>query len=142
MPGAFALDLLTDRVLDDVIDDIGGRVIDPPRLAHLRLFLDFGLVPRCQADDLAQEALVNRPQDLDRQDAEMIRAAVFEVEALQNRLDDLVIDLQAGGSAVGRLGNAVLFAEMKQAGVVFQVGLVAHLAHEPGVNAGLLAEFE
>ena len=43
---ALALDLLADRLLDDVIDDVRRRVVDAARLADLGLFLDLRLVPR------------------------------------------------------------------------------------------------
>ena len=92
--GAFAFDLLADGVEDDVVHDVGGGVINAAGLAHFGLFLDLGLVPGGQADDLAQEALVDRAQDLDRQDAEVVGRTVLEIEALQDGLEDLVVDGQ------------------------------------------------
>ena len=94
---ALALDLLADGVLDDVVDDVGGSVVDAAGLAHLGFFLDLGLVPGGQADDLAQEALVDRAQDLHGQDAEVVGRAVLEIEALQDGLEHLVVDLSDSG---------------------------------------------
>ena len=45
----------SDRLLDDVIHDVGGRVVDAARLLDLRFLLDLGLVAGGEADDLAEE---------------------------------------------------------------------------------------
>ena len=71
--GDFAFEQLADGVLDDVIDDVGGRVVDAAGLADLGLFLDLGLVAGGQADHLAQELLVDLAEDLGRQDARIHR---------------------------------------------------------------------
>jgi hypothetical protein len=42
---------LADGVLDDVADDILGRVMDAAGLADFGLFLDFGLMAGSEADD-------------------------------------------------------------------------------------------
>ena len=81
--GAFALDLPADGLLDDVIDDVGRRVVDAAGLADFGLFLDLGLVAGRQPDDLAQEPLIDRAQDFDGQDAEVVGRAVGEVQALR-----------------------------------------------------------
>ena len=98
---------LADRVLDDVIDDVGGRVIDAAGLADLRLFLHHGAVARRQADDLAEELLVDLAENLRRQHRKLV-GAVGIVQALEDLLERLVVDVQAGRQLVGRLG-AVLF---------------------------------
>ncbi len=50
---------LPDGVLDDVVHDVGGRVVDPARLLYLGLVLDLGLMAGREADDLAQKLLVD-----------------------------------------------------------------------------------
>ena len=59
---------------DNVINDIGGRVIDTAGLAHFRLIFDFGLVLGCQADHFAQEFFIHLPQDIGRQNGKFIGA--------------------------------------------------------------------
>ena len=65
--GRFAFQQFADRVFDDVVDDISGRVVDAAG------FADFGLLfnsdapfrrPRCGLDDFAQEAFVDLPEDI------------------------------------------------------------------------------
>ena len=124
---ASPLDLPADGLLDDVIDDVGRRVVDAAGLADLGLFLDLGLVAGRQPDHLAQEPLVDGSQDFDGQDAEVIGRTVGEVQALQDRLEDLVIDRQLRRDAVGVFRYAALLLEMEQAGVVLLVGPAAQI---------------
>ena len=63
-----------DGILDNVIDDVCGSIVNPAGLAHFRLFLDLGLVPGSQADDLAQELLVDLSEDVRQNISEHIRA--------------------------------------------------------------------
>ena len=98
---ALALDLPAHRVLDDVIDDVGRRVVDAAGLADFGLLLDLGLVAGRQPDHLAQEPLIDGPQDFDGQDAEVIGRTVGEVQALQDRLENLVVNRQLRRDAVG-----------------------------------------
>ena len=105
---ASPFDLPADGVLDDVIDDVGRRVVDAAGLADLGLFLDLGLVAGRQPDHLAQEPLVDGSQDFDGQDAEVIGRTVGEVQALQDRLENLVVDRQLRRDAVGVFVDAVV----------------------------------
>ena len=64
---------LPDRVLDDVIDDVGGRVVDAAGL----LTSGFSsTLPGAagQPDHLAQELLVDLAEDFGRQHGELVRA--------------------------------------------------------------------
>ena len=142
MGRALALDLFPDRVLDDIVHDVGRRVIDSAGLSHLRLFFDLGLMALGQPDDLAQEPLINRAQDLDGQHAEVIGRPEFEIEALQDRFDHLVVDGEIRRDPVGRVGDAGFLLKMKQARVVFFVGFAAQVAHEAGIDVGPLAQLE
>ena len=89
-----------------------------------------------QPDHLAQEPLIDGSQDFDGQDAEVIGRTVGEVQALQDRLENLVIDQQLRGDSVGVFGYAAFLLEMEQAGVVLLVGPAAQVVHEAGVNVG------
>ena len=85
---------LPDGVLDDVVDDVGGRVVDAAGFADLGLFLDLGLVAGREPDDLAEELLVDLAEDFGRQDGELV-GAFGVVEPADDVLEDLVVDLQA-----------------------------------------------
>ena len=63
-----------DGVLNDVVDDVAGRVIDAAGFAHFRLFFDRdgGLdIIAAHFDDLAQEALVDLAEDVGADDREL-----------------------------------------------------------------------
>ena len=59
-----AFEKFPDGILDDVIHDIGGGVVDAASLAHFRLLLHLGLVTGGQADDFSKETLVDLPEDI------------------------------------------------------------------------------
>ena len=90
-------------VLDDVIDDVGGRVEDAAGFFDFGLFFHHGVVPGGQADDFAQELLVDLAEDVGGQHRELVRA-VGVVEVAEDVFEQLVVDVQAGGQAVGRVG--------------------------------------
>ena len=140
--GLSALNLPADGLLDDVIDDVGRRVVDAAGLADLGLLLNLGLVAGRQPDHLAQEPLVDGSQDFDGQDAEVIGRAVGEVQALQDRLENLVVDRQLRRDAVGVFRYVALLLEMEEAGIVLFIGLAAQVAHETGVNVGPFAQLQ
>ena len=91
---------LAHRVLDDVVDDVGRRVVDAARLLDLGLVLDHGVVPGREADHLAQKLLVDLAEDVGRQDGELV-GALGVVEALEDVLERLVVDGQAGREVSG-----------------------------------------
>ena len=47
------------RILNNIVHDIAGSVVDPAGFAHLGLLFHLGLSPGRQADDAAQELLVD-----------------------------------------------------------------------------------
>ena len=136
--GRLALQEHSHRVLDDVVHDVRRGVVDPACLAHLGLCLDHRAVARGEPDDLAQELLVHLAQDVGGQDGELVRA-VRVVEAAEDVLEDLVVHHQAEGQLVGRLGPALLGAEVEQARVVPLVGAAEQLA-QPGVDVRAVEE--
>ena len=93
--------------LDDVLDDVGGGVIDPAGLLHLGLVLDHGVVPGGQADDLAQELLVDLAEDIGGHHGELV-GAVGVVQVGEDVFERLVVDVQAEGERIGRAGFAFL----------------------------------
>jgi hypothetical protein len=72
-------------VLNDVIDDVGGRIIDAARLADLGLFLDPGLVAGREADYFAEELFIHLAEDVRGEDRELV-GAVGVVEAFEDVL--------------------------------------------------------
>ena len=117
-------------MLDNVIHDVGGRVIDAACLFDLRLFLDFGPGTGRQADDLAQELLVHLAQDVGWQHRELV-GALGVVEAGQDGLEHPVVNGQRRGQRVG--------LKVKEAGVVLFVGLAVEVA-QAGVDVGAAGE--
>ena len=81
--GRLALEQLADRVLDDVVDDVGRRVVDAAGLLDLGLVLDHGAVAGREADHLAEELLVDLAEDVGGQHAELVGAVgVVQPEAI------------------------------------------------------------
>jgi hypothetical protein len=71
--GALAFQELSDGVFDDVVHDVGRRVVDASRLADLGLLLDHGPVAAPgQPDHLPQELLVDLPEHVHRQHRELV----------------------------------------------------------------------
>jgi len=67
---------------------------------------------------------------------------VGEVEALEDGLEDLVVEDESGGDPVGGLGGLFLGGEVEDAGVVLVVGLEAEGVNEVVVDVGLLGEVQ
>ena len=63
--------------MDNIVDDITGGIVDAAGFAHFGLFFNFGLPTGGQADDAAQELLVDLPEDLDRDLIEHIGAGII-----------------------------------------------------------------
>jgi len=59
MRGCVVFKELADRVLDDVVDDILGRVMDAAGFPDFGLFFDLGLMAGSETDDLAEELFVD-----------------------------------------------------------------------------------
>ena len=129
----FDLNLPADSVLDNVFGNVARRVVNAIG-GDFGLFLDLGMMARRQSDNLAQELLIDSSQDFDGHEAEVIGRTVLEVQALQNGLENLVIDRQLRRDPVGGFVNAFFLLEVEQAGVVLLVGLAAQITHETGVN--------
>ena len=128
-----------EGVVDDVIDDVAGGVVDAAGFANFGLFFDLGNAFGRQADDLAQELLVDLPEDLDRNFLKDIRAGV--VEAFDDLTQDLIVDLQGGGKGIGRAGLAFFFQEMEEPGIVFLIGMLKEF-DQVGVDIRLSGDLE
>jgi hypothetical protein len=132
-------DLLSDSLLDDVLDDVGRRVVDAASFSNLGLFFDFGLVSGGEANDLAQEPLINRSKDLDGHDAELIGRAVLEIKAFQDGLESLVIHLELWRDLVRAFGYSAFLLEVKESGVIFLISPSGKVVHEARINVGSFA---
>ena len=64
--GVLPLAQRADGVSDDVLDNIGGRVIDAAGLFDLRFLFYFRLMSGCEPDDFAKELLVDLAQNFYR----------------------------------------------------------------------------
>ena len=69
--GRLAGDEFADGVLDDVADDVFGRVIDATGLADFGFLFDFDAFIGGD-DDLAEEAFIDRAEDVDRDGVEVV----------------------------------------------------------------------
>jgi len=117
-----ALQQLDQGLPYDGVYDVAGRVEDPAGLAHLRLLLHDSPVPGRQADDLAQELLVDLAQDVGWQHRELV-GAVGVIQVLEDVAQDFVVDFQPRSHRVRRITAAPLWVclEEEQAGVVARV---------------------
>ena len=73
-----------------------------------------------EADDLAEELLVDVAEDFGGQDGELVRA-VGIIERADDVFEYGVVDVEAGGERVG-FAAAFLMREVEEAGVIFFVG--------------------
>jgi hypothetical protein len=60
-------------VADDVIDDVCRRVVNATRFADFRLLFNLRLMSRRERDDLAEELLVNLPENVGGNETEDVR---------------------------------------------------------------------
>ncbi len=120
-PGHPLLQQFADRMFDDVVHDVGRRVIDAAGLFDLGLLLDDGPMAFGQANHLAEELLVDLPEDVGGKHGKLVWA-IGVVEAFDDVLEDGVIDVQAGREFVGCVGALLFLLEVEQAGVVAIVG--------------------
>ena len=114
--------------LDDVVHDVGGRVVDAAGLLDLGLFLDHGAVAFGEADDLAEELLVDLAEDVGGEDGELVGAARDSRGRLRMSREELVVEVEGQGELVGGFVAALLRLEVEEAGVVAVVGLLEELA--------------
>jgi len=73
------------RVLHDVVDDVGGRVVDAASLLYFGLVFHLGMMPGGEANHLTQELFVNVAEDVGGEDGELKRT-LRVVEALEDLL--------------------------------------------------------
>ena len=123
--GSLAFEKFPDGILDDVIDDIGGGVVDAASLADFGLFLDLGLVTGGKPDDFSQETLIDLPEDVGGDFLENIWAGI--IQPGNDLFQYPVVDLQAQSQIIRAAGLSFFFGEMEETGVIAAVGL----AEEP-----------
>ncbi len=86
-----SFNLVSDSLQNDVLDDVGRSVVDASGFAYFGFLLDLGLMSGREPNHLAQEPFVNGSKDFDRHDTELVGRTVREVQALENRLEDFVV---------------------------------------------------
>jgi hypothetical protein len=59
LPGGFSFREFSNRILYNVLHDIGWGVIYAPRLSHLRFFFNLGPMALSEPNDLSQELLID-----------------------------------------------------------------------------------
>ena len=117
-------------MLDDVLDDVGGCVIDTAGFLHFRLLFHLRLMPSREPNDFAEKLLIDLAENFRGKDGELV-GALGIVEPAQNILEHLVVDLQTGREVIGRFGAILFGMEVKEAGVVSVVGLFVDIAKPP-----------
>ena len=110
-------------VLDDVIHDVGRRVVNTAGLFDFRLFLDDGTMALGEADDFAEELLIDLAENVRRQRGENV-GTLRVIKALENVAQEFVVEVEAEREFVGRFVAAFLRLEVEEAGVLAGVGLL------------------
>ena len=87
-------------MLDDVLHNIGGGVIDAAGFLHLRLLFHLRLVPGREPDDLAEKLLIDLAENFGGEDRELV-GALGIVEPADDVFEHLVVDLQPGVRSSG-----------------------------------------
>ena len=125
--GGFAGDERAGGLADDVVHDVGGRVVDAAGFADLGLFLDLHLVGAVELDDLAEELFVDVAEDVGGDDGEGV-GALGPVEGGEDFLEDGVVEIEGEGETVGGFVAALFGGEVEEARVVAEVGAFENLA--------------
>src|SRR5439155_20074294 len=89
------------RLLDDVFDDVGGRVINAAGFLDFRFFLNNRAMAFRQPDDFAEKLLIDLSENVRRQRGKDI-GAFWVVKAFENVPQELVVEIEAKGEFVGR----------------------------------------
>ena len=117
---------LADRIPDDVLDDIGRRVIDTAGLLDFRFFLDLCLMTGSETNDFAEELFVYLAENFCRHDGKLIRA-FWIVKAVNDVLQDFVINLEFESEFIRSFRPLLFRAKVEEAGVIPIVRLVVEM---------------
>jgi hypothetical protein len=137
-PGSYLVDESADCVLDDVLDDVGGGVVNAAGFFDFGFFFDDGVMALGEANDFAEELFVNLAEDIGRKSGEDVWALGI-VEALEDAFEEFVVDFEVERKGVGSFVAAFLGFKMEEAGVVAVVSMLEELA-EAGINAVAIYE--
>ena len=102
-----------DGLLDDVVHDVGGRVIDAAGLLDFGLVLDHRAVAFGQADDLAEELLIDLAEDVGRR-GRRTRRGCRGSRGREDVAQELVVDVEGQGEFVGGFVAALLRLKWKR----------------------------
>ena len=125
-------------MLDDVLDDVGRRVVNAAGLLDLGFLLDLRVVALGEPDDLAEKLFVDAAEDVGAEHRELV-GAVGIVKILENFLERLVVYIEPERQTVRLFGAVILFPKVKQPRVVALVGL-AEVFGEAFVDVGAILQ--
>ena len=127
-----------DGVLDDVVDDVGGGVIDAAGFFDFGFVFDFGAVGFGEGDDFAEELFIDLAEDVGGEDGEFV-GGVGVVEVFEDVFEGFVVDGEGVGEGVGGVGAVFFGLEVEEAGVVAFVGAVVE-GEESFIDVGAVEE--
>ncbi len=128
----FVFQQFADGVLNDVIDDVGRRVIDAARFLDLRLVVDSCLMSFGEADDFAEELFVDLTEDVGGENRELVRA-VGIIKSTNDSLENGIVDSELGCEVVRRFDPIFFLLKVKQTGIVTLVSLAKELV-QPAIS--------
>jgi hypothetical protein len=99
--------------MDDVIHDVGRRVIDATRFADFGFLLDFRLVSVGEADGFAEKALIDGAENVGGQNGELVRA-VRVIQVGDDVLEGLASSARFGVSVSGSSAWPFSFEKWKR----------------------------
>ena len=122
--GRFACQQVAQRIFDDVVNNIGGRVINAAGFAHFGFFFDHD--PRfargaAHFDDFAEKSFVDLPKNIGGDDRKFV-TALRRIQREDDFLQDIVGNIKFHRQVIGRAARVIGWVEVKQARVVFSVG--------------------
>ena len=125
---------LSDRLPDDIVHDISGRVIDSAGFLDLGFVLDDSVMSRGKPDDFAEKLLVNLAENIGRENRKLIRT-FWIIKSFEEITEQFVVNLETERYFVGRLVAAFFSLKIKKPGVVFGISVFKYLG-EARIDVG------
>ena len=103
----FVFEQFADCVLDDVIDDVGGRVINAARFLDFGFVFDSRLMPFGKTNDFAEKLFVNLTENIGWQNGKFVRA-IGIVQTSDDSLEYRIVDFEFGRELIRWLDTNVI----------------------------------